>query len=196
MNCENGGGALKKRGFADRIVYWIRLRGVWLALPLLLVLAHPTVRLLVVGGGVSLLGLAIRAWAGGTLRKDLVLTTTGPYAYSRNPLYIGTLFIGLGLCVAGALPYFALAIVLFFGLFYGHTMRREARELEQRFGDVYRDYAAHVPLLRPRLMPYRPTVPQSEPFRWSRYRINKEWEAALGVVFLYALLVAKLLWLP
>lgn len=186
---------LKKRGLADRIVYWVRLRGVWLALPLLLVLARPTVLLLLVGGGVSLLGLAIRAWAGGTLRKDLVLTTTGPYAYTRNPLYIGTLFIGLGLCITGALPYFALALVLFFGLFYGQTMRREARELEQRFDDLYRDYAAHVPLLRPRLTPYRPSVRQSEPFRWSRYRINKEWEAALGVVFLYVLLLTKLLWL-
>jgi len=186
---------LKKRGLADRIVYWMRLRGIWLALPLLLVLAHPTVRFLWMGGAVSLLGLAIRAWAGGTLRKDLVLTTTGPYAYSRNPLYIGTLFIGLGVCIAAWLPWFALAMVLFFGLFYGHTMRREARELENRFGDAYRDYAAHVPLLRPRLTPYRAAAPQSEPFRWSRYRINKEWEAALGLVFLYALLVTKLLWL-
>ncbi|HKJ93481.1 MAG TPA: isoprenylcysteine carboxylmethyltransferase family protein, partial [Longimicrobiales bacterium] len=154
---------------ADRIVYWVRLRGVWLALPLLLVLAQPTVRLLVVGSGVSLLGLAIRAWAGGTLRKDLVLTTTGPYAFSRNPLYIGTLFIGLGVCIAADLPLFGLAMILFFGLFYGHTMRREARELEQKFGDLYRDYAAHVPLLRPRLTPYRLAQVQSEPFRWSRY---------------------------
>lgn len=186
---------MKKRGLADRIVYWVRLRGVWLALPLLLVLAKPTVLLLVVGFGVSLVGLAIRAWAGGTLRKDLVLTTTGPYAYSRNPLYIGTLFIGLGLCVAGALPYFALAVVLFFGLFYGQTIQREARELEHKFGEAYQDYAAHVPLLRPRLTPYRPDAPQSEPFRWSRYRINREWEAMVGVVFLYALLVGKMVWL-
>lgn len=186
---------MKKRGLADRIVYWVRLRVVWLALPLLLLLAKPTVLLLVVGFGLSLLGLAMRAWAGGTLRKDLVLTTTGPYAYSRNPLYIGTLFIGLGLCVAGALPYFALAMVLFFGLFYGHTMKREARELEQKFGDLYRDYAAHVPLLRPRLTGYRPEAPQSEPFRWSRYRINREWEAAIGIVFLYGLLVVRMVWL-
>ncbi len=182
---------MKRRAFIDRVVYWLRLRGVWLVLPPFLYFAEPTPGLLVLGGALSLLGLLLRLWAGGTLRKDKVVTTTGPYAHTRNPLYLGTLMIGVGAAVAADLPLWGLAAVLLFIPVYGQTMRREARELEARFGEPYRDYARQVPLLRPRLTPYRPDRVESEPFRWERYFINKEWEAALGTLFLYVLLVAR-----
>lgn len=185
---------MKKRNLMDRSVYWLRLRAVWLALPPFLYFADPTVRLLLAGGAVSLLGVLLRAWAGGALRKDKVVVTTGPYAYTRNPLYLGTLLIGVGATIAADLPWWGVAAVLIFIPVYGQTMRREARELEEWFGSPYRAYARKVRLLWPRLTPYRPAEVQSDPFTWERYRINREWEAALGTAFLYALLLARYIW--
>ncbi len=185
---------MKRRTFVDRAVYWLRLRGVWLLLPPFLYFADPTPGMFAAGGTVSVLGLLLRTWAGGTLRKDKVVVTTGPYAYTRNPLYLGTLLIGVGACIAASLPLWGLAAVLVFIPVYGQTMRREQRELEERFGEAYEDYARHVPLAWPRLTPYRPREVQSEPFNWQRYWINREWEAALGSVLLYVLIGAKYIW--
>lgn len=163
-------------------------------------LARPTPSSLLVGGVVVSAGLAVRAWAAGVLEKDWRLTVTGPYAFTRNPLYLGSFVIGVGTAAAGGVPWFALLFAAFFGLAYGPTMTAESRALETRFGERYAQYRNAVPLFRPRARPYRPPAPTPDAplpvrattsFSLRRYARNKEYEAALGAVAGFALLAAK-----
>lgn len=172
----------------------IRLRAVWLLAPVYLVLARPSVWLIIAGAVLALLGGLLRAWAAGTIHKNVVLTTGGPYAYSRNPLYLGTFLMGLGLVVASGRFLLAGVFLLFFWAVYGWTMVEEAADLEHRFGDVYRAYAARVPLFVPRLRPYRPGATVPTRFRIERYLGHREYQAALGLLLGFLALVAKLAW--
>jgi hypothetical protein len=135
----------------------------------------------------------IRAWAAGTIHKEEDLTTSGPYAFTRNPLYVGSFLLGIGVTVAGGLWYFVLAFVVFYLAVYGTTMRGEAELLTSLFGDRYRHYAAHVPAFVPRLTPYRPPEAGRAPagFRLAQYKRNREWEALLGAVAGFAFMAAK-----
>ncbi len=171
-----------------------RLRAVWLLLVPFFYFAHPTGGLLLSGLTVSLLGLAVRAWSAGHIRKDEALATGGPYAYTRNPLYLGSLLIGVGVLVAGGQLLFAAIFAVFYVGLYGATVREESRFLEERFGAAYRTYAEAVPAILPRPSPYRGGESAPSEFTWARYRANREWEAALGVTAGFALLAAKLLW--
>jgi protein-S-isoprenylcysteine O-methyltransferase Ste14 len=155
-----------------------------------LVFAQPTLPLLIAGSMVALVGLGIRAYAAGCLEKDRSLATDGPYAYTRNPLYLGSLFIGIGLVLAGAQWALGVAFVIFFLFVYGPVMRREERNLRQLFGQEYKEYAALTPLL----FPYRkPSRPRGKKFEWSRYRRNREYEAAMGYLIGVIFLIAKFL---
>ncbi len=172
----------------------LRLRSVWLLILPFFYFAAPTQGLLVGGGGLALLGLAIRAWAAGSIHKDRLLTTGGPYAHTRNPLYLGSLFLGLGVVVAGGVVWFAVLFALFYAVIYGATMRQERRSLEDLFGDPYREYAEHVPLLLPRLTAYRGPTHSETSFSVARYRRNREWEALLGGLAGFGLLAVKTIW--
>lgn len=174
----------------------VRLRTAWLFVLPFLWFARPTGRLLAVGLGLGVAGAALRAWAAGFIRKDERLAVTGPYAFTRNPLYLGSFLIGLGVTVAGGRLAFVAIFVAFFAWAYGETVRKEAALLEERFGDAYRHYAACVPLFRPRPTPYR--APPDErlsaaSFSGERYRKNREYEAALGIAAGFGLLALKML---
>lgn len=174
---------------------WLRLRAVWLFVLAFLFFAEPTPLLLMIGGVLAGVGLAVRAWAAGVISKNHELSTSGPYAFTRNPLYLGSFFLGLGSTLAGGRWEFVVVFLAFFGLVYSKTMRREEILLEQLFGDRYRVYAASVPLLVPRLFAY-PT-PGSSPtrdFRFSQYRDNREWEALVGAVGAFGYLAVKMIW--
>lgn len=155
-----------------------------------LVFAQPTWPLLIAGSVVALAGLGIRAYAAGHLEKDQDLAVSGPYAYTRNPLYLGSLLIGVGLVVAGAQLFLGMAFVVFFLVVYLPVMRREERNLRRHFGREYDDYAAAVPLLFPHQKPLK-SLPAK--FEWKRYRKNREFEAALGYLAGVVFLVAKIL---
>lgn len=174
----------------------LRLKAVWLLILPFLWFAHPTPGLVAVGAGLGLLGLLIRGWAAGTIHKERDLTTSGPYAYTRNPLYVGSFFLGLGVTVAGGHWLFVVLFLLFYVGVYGRTMAGEAELLTELFGDRYRHYARRVPALLPRLTPYRPPQPdQAGGFSFAQYKRNKEWEAGLGAVAAYAVLLAKWWWM-
>src|SRR5688572_10515834 len=122
-------------------------------------LANPRPRTLAIGGAVAVCGLLVRAWASGHIRKNDALAVSGPYAHTRNPLYLGTFILGLGFTVAAAGSWlvFGVLAALFAALFLGiylPVMRVEALTLAELFGEDYRRYAAAVPLLFPRLTPY------------------------------------------
>lgn len=165
-----------------------------------LVLARPTLKGLLAGGAVALVGLGVRAWSAGHIRKNAALAVSGPYAYTRNPLYFGSFVLGLGFTVAASngpalfLLLGGLFALLFFGI-YLPVMRVEAKTLEELFGDEYRAYAAAVPLLLPRFTPYRPagaskttTAPRFDPSLYMRYR---EYRAGLGLLVAWGVLVVK-----
>jgi protein-S-isoprenylcysteine O-methyltransferase Ste14 len=155
-----------------------------------LVFAQPTVPLLIAGSIVALVGLGIRAYAAGHLEKDQSLAMGGPYAYTRNPLYLGSLLIGIGLVLAGAQWVLGVVFVVFFLVVYGPVMRREERNLRQRFGQEFDEYAAAVPLLFPVRKPLKPSQTR---FKWKRYRRNREYEAALGYLAGVIFLIVKIL---
>ena len=148
-------------------------------------LARPSGASLLAGGTLILAGLAIRGWAAGILEKDRELTVSGPYAFSRNPLYLGSFLIGVGAVVAGRRVWVGPVFLVFFVWAYAGKMARERDALETRFGQAYRDYRHAVPLFLPRLTPYRAsreTGRGATRFSVARYIRNREWEAALGAV--------------
>jgi len=144
------------------------------------------------------IGLWLRAWSAGTIHKDEDLTTTGPYAYTRNPLYLGSFLIGLGVSTAGGHWIWPLAFLLFYAVVYSRAMAGEASHLAELFPARYAEYALAVPGFLPRVTPYRATnVSGGSPsgFRWAQYSRNREWEASLGAAAAFGLLLAKVVWL-
>jgi len=175
----------------------LRLRAVWLLIIPFYIFASPTTDLIWWGAGVSTAGLALRAWAAGSIRKDRELATAGPYAHTRNPLYLGSFILGVGVTIAGGQWVLGVAFLSFFILVYRATVFREAGELEARFGESYRVYAAQVPSVLPRVIAHCGERSESAPMGFSgeRYMRNREWEAALGAAAAFGALALKLrLW--
>ena len=159
-------------------------------------LAEPTLRLLYIGAGISLLGLLLRALAAGYLEKGRELATSGPYRFTRNPLYFGSFFMGVGFAIAAGSWILGLAFLGFFLLIYWPVMRREERFLREEFGEAYNQYAASTSLFFPtfRVGPKAGQKPAlGETFRWERYRKNHEYEATLGYIAAIVFLAVKLL---
>ena len=148
---------------------------------------------LVAGGLLALPGLALRAWATGHLRKNDALATTGPYAYTRNPLYLGSLIIGLGFTIASGKLILGLVFAALFLGIYVPVMRVEAKTLAELFGKDYREYAAAVPLFLPRVTAYRSGAAKAK-FDPAFYRRYREYEAAIGLVVAWLLLAFKWYW--
>src|SRR5947209_15523293 len=100
---------------------------------LFFLLSRPRPLTLIIGGAVALPGLALRAWATGYLRKNDVLATAGPYAYTRNPLYLGSFLIGLGFTIAAGRIILGLVFAALFVGIYVPVMRVESATLEELF---------------------------------------------------------------
>jgi len=156
---------------------------------LFIVFAEPRPLSMVIGALVAIPGLGLRAWASGHLRKNDALATGGPYAYTRNPLYLGSFLIGLGFTIAAGRILLAVAFaVLFLGI-YVPVMRVESATLLELFGKKYRRYAADVPLFLPRPTAYRGgAVTKFDVNLYKRYR---EYQASLGFIVAWALLALK-----
>lgn len=149
-------------------------------------LSQPVLPTLLLGFPVALMGLALRAWAAGHLRKNQELTVSGPYAFVRNPLYLGTLLTALGCTIAAAQPYLAALVGAVFLLVYLPVMQQEEQHLATLFPE-FAAYAKRVPQLFPR-------IPKSMPlqrFAWTVYVQNMEQKALYGFVAVYSFLIAK-----
>ncbi|MBZ5542197.1 MAG: isoprenylcysteine carboxylmethyltransferase family protein [Acidobacteriia bacterium] len=142
-----------------------------------LVFARPTPKLLATGALVALAGLILRGYAAGCLEKNRALATRGPYAYTRNPLYLGSLIMGIGFAVAGGSWILGLAFLALFLLVYWPVMRREEQFLRKEFGEAYGKYASGVPFFFPS---WRRAPERREGFYWRLYRKNREYQAAAG----------------
>jgi protein-S-isoprenylcysteine O-methyltransferase Ste14 len=153
-------------------------------------LAHPTRTSLIVGALVMLPGLVLRGLASGHVQKDKQLTISGPYAYTRNPLYLGSLMMAVGFAIAARNWWIVAMMLLMFAAIYIPVIAGEERYLRQTFPD-YDDYARHVPRILPRFTRYG--IQQSA-YSSARYWKHREYEASIGCLVVLAVLLAKLLW--
>ena len=141
------------------------------------------------GACIALLGILIRAWASGHLYKNRQVATSGPYAYTRNPLYLGSLIIGLGFCLISRSYAATVIFVILFAILYIPLMRQETEYLRKSFGTAFSEYEAGVPAFFPRLTPFL-CLPSS--FSFHQYVANKEYKAGLGFLGALALLLLKM----
>jgi protein-S-isoprenylcysteine O-methyltransferase Ste14 len=155
-------------------------------------LARPTLRSILAGALVGAIGLWVRARAAGHLHKQQILTVTGPYAFTRNPLYLGSSILTIGAAIAAHSWWAALVLFGYFTLFYSFVMRREERELYQHHGEAFQDYARSVPLFFPRIKPAKIASGGAAAFSFTQYKKNREYRAAIGFVLL--LLVFVVIW--
>ena len=139
--------------------------------------SHPTLQSMALGVPLSVVGLLLRAWAAGCLAKNRELATGGPYAYTRNPLYIGTLLVAAGLAEASRSMGLALLFAAVFLLVYLPVIQNEEQHLRKIFPE-YAAYADRVPALWPRLTPGGKN--NLNPFSGALYLKNQEYQAGLG----------------
>src|SRR5271165_1848041 len=154
--------------------------------------ARPSWIFLLIGTAVALLGILIRAVASGHVEKNRVLTTSGPYAYVRNPLYLGSIVIGIGFVIAARDVWVAIAIILLFVVIYLPVIRSEEAFLRGQFPD-YDDYARRIPSLLPHTLLFRQIM---SGFSRKLYFSHREYNSLLGAVAMLAALVVKILWFP
>jgi protein-S-isoprenylcysteine O-methyltransferase Ste14 len=177
----------------DKTNFWIRWR-VRVGYPVGIAafwFAHPQVKWLVCGVSIAIVGLIIRGYAAGHLRKHQQLATSGPYAFTRNPLYLGSVLLAAGFSVASHSWISALLLAAYLTIFYPVVIRREQSELRAHYGDAFATYASRVPAFWPRLTP---AMPFSEKFSWPQYLKNREYEASIGLAVAMAILLALMLW--
>ena len=153
-----------------------------------LYLAQPTWLWLLLGLPFSAAGLALRSWAAGHLRKDESLVQSGPYAWTRNPLYLGTFLTALGCAIASQQILVVIAVCALFVLIYLPVMEQEEEHLRNLFPD-YAAYASCVPLLLPKPPGKRSTVR----YQGELWRRNKEWKAWYGFLAVEVFLLAQVL---
>jgi protein-S-isoprenylcysteine O-methyltransferase Ste14 len=153
--------------------------------------SHPDFTSLAIGLPLSVCGLALRAWAAGHLAKDQRLATSGPYSFTRNPLYLGTLITALGLAAAARSIGLALLFTTLFALVYLPAIELEEQHLTEILAG-YAEFAARVPLLIPRW----PAQFGPDHFSIALYRKNREYQALLGWLIGVAWLVVRAVWLP
>jgi protein-S-isoprenylcysteine O-methyltransferase Ste14 len=167
---------------------------------LFLYLATPRPGFFSVGILLAGLGLALRVWASGYLNKGRELATSGPYSWTRNPLYLGSFVMGLGFTVAAASLWLTVLFLVLFVAVYLPVMKREERELTQAFGSDYSVYRDTVALFLPVSSPVhsqpKPAASaQKGNFHWKKVISNREYNAVLGFFLVTALIWAKMvLW--
>jgi len=148
--------------------------------------SRPSLASLAIGMPISICGLALRAWAAGCLAKNAQLARSGPYAWIRNPLYVGTLLVAAGLVAASRSIGLGILFAAVFGLIYLPVIQLEEQHLRGLFPD-FEEYARNVPALIPRGR----SAPVGPGFSGQLYLKNREYEAALGFLAGLILLIWK-----
>ena len=152
-------------------------------------LAHPSKLSILIGGLLLIPGLLLRSVASGHVQKNRELTTSGPYAYTRNPLYLGSLILAMGFAIAARSWWVAGIMAVMFFAIYLPVILAEERFLRQTFPD-YDNYARQVSRLWFRLTPFRGGQGS---FSADLYWKHREYNALLGSLILLGILVVKLL---
>ena len=153
-------------------------------------MAHPTVRSILIGSCVIALGVTIRALASGHVQKNEQLATSGPYAFTRNPLYLGSFVLACGFIVAARSWWVAIIAAAIFFAIYVPVMRSEEEFLRSQFPE-FENYSRHVPRFFPRFTRYQSS---SASFSAHLYWKHREYNAALGSALMLAVLAIKVAW--
>src|SRR5450755_523059 len=165
-------------GFLFAVFYFWRARPDWLSVG--------------VGGAVASAGVFLRAMASGHVKKNEQLAATGPYAYCRNPLYLGSIVIAIGFAIAARDLWVAIGIVALFSVIYVPVIRSEEIFLRHQFAE-YESYARRVPRLLPKTV-WFPGLTSG--FGRELYLQHHEYNALIGAAAMLAALVVKMLWFP
>jgi protein-S-isoprenylcysteine O-methyltransferase Ste14 len=165
-------------GFVFAVFYFWLAQPSWMFLGIGLVLVVP--------------GLLLRGYASGYVKKNAELTVTGPYAHTRNPLYLGSMLIAAGFAVAARNVWIAGALIVLFLAIYIPVIRGEEEYLRSVFPG-FDAYAARVPRLIPRITPARQPGEAVGVFSAALYRKHRETNALLGAACMYAALILKLI---
>jgi len=153
-------------------------------------LARPTWPFIGYGAIAIAPGLLIRALASGHVRKNEALAATGPYAYTRNPLYVGSLLIGVGFAIAARSWWIGVGLAVMFFAIYVPVIRGEEKFLREKFPE-FEEYARNVPRMFPRLTAYC----RSENFggfSLQLYLKHREYNALVGTAIIVAALAFKI----
>jgi len=153
-----------------------------------LALAHPRPGTLLLGLLFIIPGESLRIWSSGYIRKNEMLSTTGPYSLSRNPLYVGSFIMGVGFIISMGVVWMAFLFFVFFTGVYWFTIRWEEDKLERRFSEDWERYRNTTPRLVPLLR-----IPEYHggDFAWQQVHKNREFYNAGVVLLVYALLWGK-----
>jgi len=157
--------------------------------------ARPTWTSLGAGFAVETVGVIVRALASGHIRKNAALATTGPYAYTRNPLYLGSIIIAIGFIIAARNVWIGVAALAMFAFIYLPVIAAEEKYLRLAFPGYVR-YASEVPRFLPRLTPYRAGALADDgtsQFSSALYLRHREYNAALGSILMLGALLLKML---
>lgn len=146
---------------------------------LVLYLAQPTVTSLASGAAVALVGELIRVWAAGHIEKSREVTRSGPYRFTRHPLYLGSSIIGIGIAIAARQPIAAAVVIAYLSLTITAAIRAEEAHLREKFGGEYEAYAS------------RSAPPMIRSFSVARALDNREHHTIAGLVAALALLALK-----
>ena len=157
-----------------------------------LLFMHPSINSLIIGGFFTLAGALVRIWAAGHIEKRIRLTRSGPYSWTRNPLYLGSFLMAFGVILAGQgywlIPFFA----LFFICIYFPVMCAEEQDLESTYGAGFLEYARSTPLFLPK-KPKRPknigNAEQPALFSWARVRKNREHRNLASLLVIEGILI-------
>jgi protein-S-isoprenylcysteine O-methyltransferase Ste14 len=157
-------------------------------------LAQPTWKTMLLSLLLVAPGVWLRAYAAGYVRKNSELTRTGPYAYTRNPLYLGSMMIAFGFAAAAASWIILIALAVLFAAIYIPTIQGEEGYLREHFAG-FDEYAAKVPRLLPRLTAAE--FPANENasggrFSWQQWRHHREYNAFMGAGAIYLALAVRL----
>jgi protein-S-isoprenylcysteine O-methyltransferase Ste14 len=174
--------------FDKRFLQRIRIPLGFLFAIVFVVFARPSTFSLIIGGCFALLGLLIRAWASGHIRKASVLAVTGPYALTRNPLYVGSFIMGLGFTIAAGVWWLGLIFAALFIGIYLPVMRVEAADMFDIFGTDFEEYERSVPLFIPRFTRWKKMDGKMDFQLYLQYR---EYQAAIGAALAMTVLAAK-----
>lgn len=162
------------------------------SIPIVL-LADPTFQSILTYLPLLLLGAGLRVWARAHLERQTQVTWSGPYAYVRHPLYVGSFLMALAITAMTRLPWAPLIWTVGFALMYGPKIVREERWMRHRFGEDYDRYAAEVGAFFP--WPHgnlaRLHLPGATTFAWQRVQHHREWKTWLGVAGVLAYLTAR-----
>jgi protein-S-isoprenylcysteine O-methyltransferase Ste14 len=177
----------------NRVLGGVRVTSVYVLVGIMLWVARPTPLSVSIGFLFVAAGEVVRFWAAGHLRKTIELITSGPYRYTRNPLYLGRLLIFTGICIMALLPYYinwivlGLGYVVFFGYYLQRKERVEPARLRQTHGEPYERYFKAVPALFPTLRPY----PEGASIGWSSDRMlrNREHWMVIGLLAISAFML-------